>query len=531
MTVTVSKLCELPIFQEGFELVAGREGLTNNVQHVTVAEVPDFTDFDLGSQLFVLTTLYAYSDNLEHATNAVIKLCEKNISALAIKVNRFFDEIPASIKKVADDHSVPLFSVKKNVAFRAVINEISSEIIDSQLKTIKSLNQQHEDLMGLILEGDKLETFVKILGENLHCFCACLAFDKTILAQYTTAGFAENSNNMKDLIDKIDDLPEGVSTYAFIEEYMVFPCYVYNQTMGYLIIKPMNPIHDSEMLFVKQMISFMSIKFLEQHLKIETEQRMITAIVDQILFNRYADESFIQDRVKLLGLTPQKFHLIIILSSRQENRRDSLQFLYHHWNTKVRNVFLNSALFIKGSDLIAIVSLGDSSPYLQESAICRALTGFISGKNHKEESQVDFGFSLIENDLRQLPNCYEQAKKALKFGKAFKPSSRVFPYSEFIEEGLISHSLGSSEHEEIIKKILNPIKMYDEKYKAALWVTLEKCLFSKTLENAAQELHIHPSTLRYRIEKIADITRADFFSAHGRSLLKLSYVLSKIGSP
>lgn len=153
MTATVGKLCDLPIFQEGFELVAGREGLFKGVQHVSVAEVPDFANFDLGDQLFVLTTLYAFSNHPERATEAISQLCKKNVSAVAIKIHRFIDEIPSDIIKVANEYGVPLFSVKKHIAFREVIEEISSEIIDSQLKAIQSFNQQYEDFMKLVLSG------------------------------------------------------------------------------------------------------------------------------------------------------------------------------------------------------------------------------------------------------------------------------------------------------------------------------------------------------------------------------------------
>jgi purine catabolism regulator len=529
VAVTVSQLCELPIFKDGFELIAGREGLNRGVQHVTILEVPDFAEFDLGNELFVLTTFYPFSNNIALAADVVAQLCEKKVTALAVKIDRFVDDIPSSIIKIANDNKMPLFKIKKNIAFREIISAISSEIIDSQLKTISGLNKQHESLIASILRGDKIETFINTLGVNLHCYCACISASRTILAQYFTAEAQGKEDNIESLIDEIVHLRGNSLTYNCIGGYCVFPCSVYNQAMGYLVVKLATPINDHELLFVKQMVSFLSVKILEQHLKIETEQRMITAIADEILFHCHSDESVVQERTKLLGLVPKKHHFIVLLSFRQENFKDILQITFYNWTLKLNNLFLNSAVFLKGSEIVTIVSVADKSPYMHGTAIKHALIGLIEKNTFKEDKEVDFGYSLIVQDFRLLPDCYEQAKKALKFGKLFNPQANVFPYSEFIEQGLISHSLGTYEHQIVVEKILAPINEYDRKYNSTLWMTLEKCLLTSSLEQASKELHIHSSTLRYRLQKIKSITDVDFFLPQGKFFLTFAYVLSKIG--
>lgn len=530
--ITVEQLCQLQIFKDGFRLIAGHEGLAKGVQHVTVAEVPDFTDFDLGKELFVLTTFFAFHNDSDRIAEAAIKLCRKNISALAIKVDRFIDTVPPAVIKIANENQLPLFLVSKNIAFREIIGEISTEIINSQLNTIKTLNDQHEVLMSSILKGDKIEEFIHTLGESLQRYCACVSFSKTILAKYAPEGLAEEpDSDVIHAIDQLMDLADNAGICTRIDEYDIFPCYVYNQTMGYLVIRSADLLNDRQSLLIKQMVSFLSIKFLEQYLKIETEQRLIMAIVDQVLFQRHTDETVLQDRLKLLGLVSQKNHFILMLSFRNEEPNGTMQFAIHSWNATMNGFFPNSAIFLKGTELVTIVSVGEKSPYSKESGIRKALLTMLEASPPKEESQVDIGCSLIVNDLRLLPDCYGQARRAIQFGRAFKPESKVFFCSQFIEQGLISHGLASYEHKWIINKIILPIKEYDEKYAAELWLTLERCLLAKSLENAAADLHIHSSTLRYRLQRIHAITGIDFFSQQGGFLLKMAYFLAKIETP
>ncbi len=528
--VTVAQLCELQIFKDSFQLIAGKDGINKGIQHITVAEVPDFTEFDLGQDLFVLTTFFAFSKDPVYMAEAVDRLCKKNISALAIKMGRFIEKVSPEIIQIADANQVPLFLVGKDVAFRNIINDISAEVINAQLKTIKSLNRQYELLMASILNGETIESFIKTLGKNLNFYCACISFSQMILAQYSPSKMIEAEGNIDVVIKKLHELQPNSKLNSIIDGYHVFPCYVYKQTMGYLIVKPEKAMDERKLLLIKQMVSFLSIKFLEQYLQFETEQRMVMTIADQVLFQHYSDDSLVQDKLKLLGLMVKKNHFVLILSLDDEEIKGAMQFSLHAWSDMVNEFFPNSAVIFKGAEIVVIISIGDKSPYTTESGIKRALVSMLEKKGMKDDNKIMLGCSTIVNDLRLVPDCYQQAKKAIQYGKSFSITPKVFFYSRFIEQGIISHSIGTYEHELIMRKIIMPIRKYDEKYEAELWATLEKCMFIKSLENAATDLHIHSSTLRYRLQRIKDITDVDFFSPHGNFLLKLAYVISSINS-
>lgn len=405
MSITVSQLCKLPLFKEGFRLISNPgEGLNRGVQNVTVMEVPDFVEFELGEELFVLTTLYSFRDDLDLACTTLQKLCQKNVSAIGVKVDRFVHAIPKGIIDIADQYHVPLFTIEKFVAFRDVIKTISAEIINEQYRS-----QEHQ-------------------------------------------------------------------------------------------------------------------------IKIEIEQRMIAEIVDEILIHQHNDESVIIERLKFLGIIPENYYFITIANFHDLEGQASLSTIQDFYGKLLKNEFSNCAVFMKGNKLLTIVSVKKKSHYLQPEAIRKALLKLTEEAFIKKGSSVYLGYSAVIEDLKLLPQCYEQTKKALKFGIIFKPQTKVHSYSDFIKEGLLVYSIGTYEHQEITKTIITPILEYDQKYNTELWYTLDKCLDLPTLEKAALELHIHPSTLRYRLEKIYTLSGADYFNPEGRFILKLANLLAKLSS-
>jgi purine catabolism regulator len=514
---------------KGFKLIAGAEGLNREVCQVTVMEVPDFPEY-MQENVFVLTTLYALKEDTNLVSEIIAKLGSMKIAGLAIKIGRFIEEVPSYVIETANNYGLPLFSMDKNITFREAIGTISAEIIDSQFNTFKDLNKQYEYLLSSVLKGDKIEVFVKCLGEGLNCYCACVSPLGQMLAHYVPSELQGGDEDVELLVNEASNSRRSLLGYTQINDDYLFPCLARDQFMGYLVLKGINQMSDSQLLFVRQMVVFLSIKLLEKHLVIETEQRMITAIADEILFQRYENEALLQERIKLLGLTPQKYHFVIFISFRNTESNESLQFASHQLLTRLRSVFTHSAVFFRSTEIVAIVSLPDQSLTAYHKTIKRAMTTLMKNGQMQQNNKFDLGYSMSVTDLRQIPNCYEQANKAIRLGRIFKPESNLFCYDEFIKEGLLLHSLGTNEYSMMARTIIDPIRKYDEKCNAELWATLEACLVMGSLEKAAQALHIHSSSLRYRLQRIHDITGTNFFLPEGRFVLQMAYVLSKLDS-
>jgi len=534
MATTVAKLSELPIFAQGGQLVAGAQGLDNPVRFVTVMEVPEYNIASLNDDVFILTTLFAYREHVEDVDELMEKLCKQKVAGVAVKLERFIDKLPQSVIDIAEQYNVPLFTFGKNTTFRGLISEISAEIINDQRALIEGIHRLNKSLVGAVLRGDKTEVILRLLCNKIDCYCACVSLKGELIGEASSLPPAEEAKQIRECFGDIvlhnDSLRSG-TMYFTLGDFSVFPCVAHEQTMGFLIVKVDGSIGEQQMLFAQELVSFLSIRFLEEYLKFETEQHMISAVLDEILFKRQLDETVIADRLKLLGFNPQKNHVIIRVVMNEKSATGKLvnqRKQFEYWRVKFTGLFSNAFVFWKGNELVVLASFQDKSQYCWDESVKQSLSNLI-GAEQSDES-IDMGYSMIVKDLRKLPECYEHAIKAINYGKALEPEKHLYSYNDYVEIGLISHTARSSESQLLKEKILAPILEYDKNFNAHLWNTLERSLVNNSLDAAAKSSFIHISTLRYRLEKIKLITGIDFFTPNGKFLLYLTYLLSKVDS-
>lgn len=524
MRITVSGLLSLPVFQKECTLLAGEEGLGNAVRYVTVMEAPDFNIRSLTDNVFVLTTLSSHSASVDGINKVVTELCRQNVSAIGIKLGRFIDAVDPSTIGIANQYRTPIFTLTRNVLFREIISDILSVIVLGQQSTINELNELDEQLLQTILHNDSIERILSLLTAKLPCYCCCLDHRRATLA--THASIAAKPDH--DVLDRLlkDSIKEETERYIADQEHYLFPCVAHSQVVGYLLVYVEQPIFKNELLFINQVVSFLAIKFLEEHLRIETEQRMTGAILDEILLVSHADEAIIADKLQLLGVSPKERHIVMVLSSRNEKNMLRANSYLDHWRNWLRSKFDQFVVFIKGTDFVVLISYTERRG-IDFAKLAQQMRETLPGGVRE---RLDVGFSLPVEDLRKLPDCYRQAKRAVSYGRAVVADSHIYPYAKFVEIGLVSRGMISSDGEAIREKIVRPIQSYDEHYSAKLWSTLETCLLAESLDLASKELTIHISTLRYRLQKISQLTGVNFFTSKGRFLLHLAYILFKADS-
>jgi purine catabolism regulator len=493
-------------------------------------EVPDFNISSLDKNVLVLTTLFAHHESVERINAVVEKLCRQKVSAIVVKLGRYVNSIPESTLKIAERYDIPLLTIPGNILFREVIRDILFEIVQDQRSVINGVNELNEALIGAILRNERLDYILKTLSGSIECCCCCFSLDGTMLSEQH-AGGRSKCGCKKEVVSFAEiaagyEEQDNSSFYFQVGDFYAFPCSAQNQAMGFLLLRKNDDLTEKDLLFAKQAVSFLSIKFLEKQLHIETEQRMITSIMDDILFGQHTDETLIQEKLKPLGLTPQKQHFIMLFTRRNSMKNDSLVSQrngYEYWRNRIFGLFKNSCTFLKGADYIVIASFSDKAKCDLTVSVRNILSKLIDVKH----DDMDVGYSLFADSLCKLPDCYEQARKAVSYGRVADSAAHIYPYNDFLEVGLISHSIGSSDSKVVTEKIILPLLEYDTRCNTKLWDTLEKSLMARNLDSAAKELFVHISTLRYRLDKIKSLTGMDFFEPQGKFLLHLACVMAK----
>lgn len=504
-------------------------GLCNIVQYVTIMEAPDFHLSSLSEDVFVLTTLSAHHDSLEKINSIVLGLCKVKVSAIGIKLGRFVDEIHPSTIRIARDHAVPLITFDPSVYFREIISETLSVITGNQRQTLNQINSINQLLIDAILKNRSTQHLLDLFCKQIDCYCCCIDPRGNKIAESSS------------LNTQLDKTCINETSYRFFEHFskpgnsyyqdgdaIFFPCIAQEKVAAVFCIISSEPKVELIASLAQPIVSGISIKFLEQDLKAQTENKLISSILDDILFSQNSNVKIIADRLETLKFTPHDNHLIVLLS------RADFKYYERNYLHIIRNLqgifekkFESAIVFMRGREYIVLISYSSS----KMGSNLKRILDFCSNEVLRiENGQFDMGCSMPVADLSAMSECYFQSKKALQFGRIIDRSRHVYFYDDYLELGLISCGVDSKDAAIFTRRIAEPIQEYDRQSNTELWNTLETCFQYDKLEGVADALHIHISTLRYRLLKIESLVGFSYFKNRDRLTLYLAYLLYRLSN-
>lgn len=180
-------------------------------------------------------------------------------------------------------------------------------------------------------------------------------------------------------------------------------------------------------------------------------------------------------------------------------RREVLRTLQHSGHTP--GLTLAS---LRGDWIVATTSIADRH------AARELVTGFAAAARAVRSGlRLAWGVSRTHGDTAELPRAFAEAKTALSVAHRLGGGS-VFLYEEL---GIVRLLLGSGDDPDLqsfINEVTGPLIAYDRDNDGALIRTLRAFFDADCSQRAAAErLFIHHKTLRYRLERIKQLTGLD----------------------
>lgn len=228
--------------------------------------------------------------------------------------------------------------------------------------------------------------------------------------------------------------------------------------------------------------------------RVQWKQRLQGEIVNQLISDERLNEEWIKERAGFLGMNLEQPRVAIVLE--------------HCGNPEITNQKLISRIQyeIDKQDLIGVT-------FNNEIVILKAVT-----KSAREFSPLlnrllkTAGTALIGSgspaeSIREIKASFHQAKRAIKVGKKLKPQAGIYRYEDYRLEVMLS-KLAQTEADKKAFSFYQQLLEQDKK--GELVQTLEAYIKeSGELNKIAESLYIHRNTLRYRLDKIAELTAKD----------------------
>lgn len=496
--VTLNELLEIKDFATRVTLVNKQGNLMNPITHVTIMEGPDLYEWVTGGE-FVLTTWYAFSKNPELQEKAFRELAPR-ISAIGIKTGRFIERIPLQILQIADQYQLPVFEVKTAVKFRELVQTITSEIQNYQTNMLIEVEKNYQKLIHTSLNSDDVTSLVNVLGNQLHKNCFCLNHERKMVASWGRRG--SRKQDFLNWVDKIKDgFSDKIPTDAgyCIDMLHIFDCYARSQLVGQFVIVEEGSLSEKERLIGQQGASFLAIKLWDIY---ETLQKTAEHFWHELRAKKILQEEIIAEKFAELGINLQSPYKLILFSK---------------GNNRVRNYLLDKFLIEEDKYYVLLCGSKEASHIIN-----------IFKKDNKEHGgDATLVVSSDFKNLEQISDNYEMAANVMYILVRLHFCG-VRKVEEWLPFSLLMYCRQSPEYNFIKTQVLDELLDYDKRYQASLLDSLTTTLLANSLEEAAEKLHIHINTLRYRLGKIKEITQKNYFKMTDRYFLLLCIMIRKM---
>lgn len=512
MKITVSKLMDLESYSQSMVLVAGQKGTDNVVTFITVSETPDFYQWVSGGE-FVLTTLYAFEEHKEEMILNYTELAKRGIAAVAVKVNRFVGEIPQELMHIADTYKVPLFAVRRQAKFREIIQTVTAELNNYQTNILIEVESHYKELAKAALTGEDFAEYLQGLGRRkVGSYIFCFKADLLFLGSYPKQTPRKTIYSVKEKLEKYLAIQTEVLEPAQDDGLYIYPCISRKQALGYLVIVSENSLDEKHKLMAAQLTTFLTIKLADQ---LEMEQKMLTALLDELLYKRNLNEQELQGRLALHGLTYQQRYRVILVKKRSDDNDLSIPAnAIVHLGNKIRELLGDVIVINKVNEAVIIVS-----QHSHDSQWLRKLR-----QNVSDTLPLLIGIGPSVFHASDIHTSYQIAKSTIKSGAVFGDGGILY-HANYLARNLVQRTIGTVEQEYLVSQVISPLVDHDRRHNTCILSTIAAMIFANEIEEAAESLFVHPNTIRYRLNKIKNLTGHDFFTAGGRYVITTAYLV------
>lgn len=495
---------------EGFKIIAGEGGVNRKISTVTVMDAPDIYNWMKGGE-FLITTAYIMKDNPLELKDLIIKLDKNGASALGIKIGRFIKELPQEVKETGDKLNFPIIHIPIDYAFSDVIHPALSKIVNEQAKRLMMSEKIHKSFTQLVIEGkgaiDIVETLYEILDRSVAFID--LVFNKNYIKSKSNI-FEKDIENLglKDILDKY---------YNYLVK-------IAGSIYGYIIVnenKRDNLLTDLDQITIEHASTVLKLNIQREISNHQIEQKYRDEFIQDLLLNNIKTVEEANNRAALYGWKMDKGFVCLVVDIDEFKERflslDKTKGLERERN----NIFRLIKKRMKKSFYKSFyTNYSDSMIFLIEPDVCSMENFFkklekVSEEVRKEVREnskftVTIGIGSYKESLVDIYISFREAQKAVKIGRTIANKDSTHVYSDLgIYKMLYDISL-KEDAGNFCDRYLKDLIIYDAENNGEYLKTLEYLVKNDwNLKKTSEDLFIHYNTMKYRFNKISEISKLD----------------------
>jgi len=540
MPVTVEQILELQVLKDA-RLLAGEDGLDRRVTSVTVGEVPDIADWLSGGEL-VLSTMFAVKGDLDRQREFCRRVMMAGAAALFVKTTRFVENIPPDIIELAKRRKFPIVEVAQGLRWTRLMQDVTEVIINRQASQLEQSQAIHRSLLGVVIRGGGWQDLVEEASRLLERPVFVVDVSLELLA--TSSGLPLPKNGLVEHLSR----PEIRSAFASLgmaeklfrldedglPAMLAMPIVSGHKRLGYLCaVTDAEKPSAMETLVLEHSATIAALEMAQDRVRFETEVRLKGDFVDDVIAGGDKAGASLLRRGAFLGCDLSQGTAVLLLGVDEFDGTIGRKNLGEgELEAAIERFFAQVARYVSTKEPSSLASLKSGQIVI-----------FVCGKTARDPEglrklastiqdlggsagplSTSAGISSFVSEPGQMDRGYQEALVALKVARKLHGPGALLNFQDVGTYRLLLDiwERDPDQIRALYDETIGLVDQYDKANNTQLVQTL--AVFFKNDESLTQtagELYAHRHTIRYRLEKIAEITGLSVFQTEHKERLGL----------
>ena len=530
--LTVAEALKLRPFAEA-RIVAGHAGLDHVVSWVHNVGVPDAAEWLNGGEL-VLTTALNMPLSTEEQKHYLRDLAAKKIAGLVITTGRYIENIPDFLYPIADEVELPLIEIPFQVRFVDIAKAINEHISEQNMAMVQRALHIHQRLTQLVLEVgnfDQLATMlaelvghsISIENERFEAIASENIAEVDEARRYTLLHGRTNPLLVEALEDKI--LPEIRRTLRPVHipkkphvglemERILAPIVVHGEIYGYMwIIADNHALSEIDRMAIESGSMIAALMMLYQESVQSAEATLKGNLLSKLIQGDVGSETILTDQSLRYGVDVREEYVMLML----EFKDNGGYALYRQVNQLINTEGFHAVAGQFAGQVIVLAQASESSDHIAQH-LCEHI--------QERYPTVRVGVSHRQQGVACVTVAHQQCLDVLEITRRLHSTDSIVYFNQLGYLHTLYTAGADSLHSNPSVPLLRPLL---HETHAELFDTLE--VYLDTGGNGVQtadKLHIHRSTLNYRLGRISELCQVSLTDATTRTNLQVAVKLLRL---
>ncbi len=533
--LTVAEVLKLDQFA-GAQLVAGEKGLDKPIAWVHVASVPDAPRWMRGGEL-VLTTGHNIPVKAEEQRLYIQQMADKGVVGLVLSVGRYVDHASSDLRELANQNDFPLIEISYQQPFIDMVKAANERIAEQKMAMVTGALDIQQRLTQLVLDGGDLKQLASrmagLLGQSISIenerfeILASANVAAVDEARRFTVSEGRTDPRLVSALEERNILPEIRQTLRPVYipqmpdvglelERILAPIVVHGDIYGYVwIIADDRPLTDLDSIAINIGATVAALMMLYQESVQSAEASLKGNLLSQLIQSESGREVILTDQALRYGLDLSGKYVMLVVETNERNTQRMLQ-LYRRVN-RLAGLHGWRAVVGQFAGEVVILTQADQDVRQMISQMQAEVNGGLSFR---------VGVSGTQQSADDVSKAHHQCRELLHITRRLhNESSAVF----FDDLGYI-HALYRAGKESLTTNLYVPlVRKLLEAGETDLFYTLEGYLDAGgNGVQTAETLHIHRSTLNYRLDRLKELCQVDLGDPLTRMNLQVALKLLRL---